>query len=238
MTYFEGTSLNAVRSSLRPDQSAFVDAQLAGFLRQMHAITNPTFGLQAPQAPKHTRWRDAFVGLFEGALSDGEAADVVPPVSFEVLRSIVQSNADVLDHVSTACFVHWDLWDTNVFIDPTTCEVTGIIDFERSLWGDPLMEGQFFAKAGDAGFMDAYGRNLLGEERARIRRLLYDLYLFVVMLVEVSYRHYPTDVIETFARSHLTQTLAKLGLDVETAGDIHGVEAFGQKLNSSSTHRA
>ena len=45
------------------------------------------------------------------------------------------------------------------------------------------------------------------------RRLLYDLYLFVVMVVEVSSRHYPTDDIEQFARKQLALTLAQLGID-------------------------
>lgn len=38
----------------------------------------------------------------------------------------------------------------------------------------------------------------------------------MIMVVEVAYRHYPTDDIERFARNRLTLTLtlAKLGIDV------------------------
>ena len=119
----------------------------------------------------------------------------------------------MLDEVTAPCFVHWDLWDSNIFVDPDTLSVVGIIDFERALWGDPLMEGQFFAKSDDATFLDAYGQAMLTTAGSRHRRLLYDLYLFVIMTVEVSYRRYPTDDIERFAREHLALTLAKLGLD-------------------------
>ena len=110
-------------------------------------------------------------------------------------------------------FVHWDLWDPNVFVDPDTLEVVGIIDFERALWGDPLMEAQFLAKIGDAAFLDAYGIPMFPTPGAVSRRLLYDLYLFVIMVVEVAYRRYPTDDIERFGREHLALTLAKLDLD-------------------------
>lgn len=36
----------------------------------------------------------------------------------------------------------------------------------------------------------------------------------MIMVVEVAYRHYPTDDLERFARNCLTLTLAKLGIDV------------------------
>ena len=37
----------------------------------------------------------------------------------------------------------------------------------------------------------------------------------MIMVVEVAYRHYPTDDLERFARNCLTSlTLAKLGIDV------------------------
>jgi aminoglycoside phosphotransferase (APT) family kinase protein len=110
------------------------------------------------------------------------------------------------------CFVHWDLWDPNVFVDPDSLDVVGVIDFERALWGDPLMEGQFLSKIGDAAFLDAYGIPMLSTPGAVSRRLLYDLYLFVIMVVEVAYRHYPTDDIELFGREHLALTLVKLGV--------------------------
>ena len=37
------------------------------------------------------------------------------------------------------------------------------------------------------------------------------MYLFVVMIVEASYRHYPTDDIEQLGRSRLATTLAAIG---------------------------
>jgi hypothetical protein len=53
---------------------------------------------------------------------------------------------------------------------------------------------------------------MLSNPGAVSRRVLYDLYLFVIMVVEVAYRHYPTDDIERFGREHLALTLAKLGV--------------------------
>jgi hypothetical protein len=63
-----------------------------------------------------------------------------------------------------------------------------------------------------AAFLAAYGVPMLATPNAVRRRLLYDLYLFVIMVVEVSYRHYPTDDIERFGHTHLALTLDELGI--------------------------
>jgi len=211
MEHLSGTLLSELRSTLDPGQQQRVDGQLACFLREMHAITNPTFGLQAPTAPTFDHWRDAFVQMFDDVLADGAAAQVELPLGCAGLRSLVHDHADALDEVTVPCFVHWDLWDTNVFVDPHTLAVVGVIDFERALWGDPLMEGQFISRFDDAAFLLAYGAPVTAAPDARRRRWLYDMYLFMVMIVEASYRRYPTDDIEQLGRSRLATTLAAFG---------------------------
>lgn len=213
MTCCDGTLLSELRRTLSPDQQRHVDAQLARFLRAMHSITHSTFGLQAPTAPTFDRWSEAFHRLVDDLLADGERAGVALPVHPDRLRTLVRDHSDVLDEVAIASFVHWDLWDPNVFIDPVTLDVVGVIDFERALWGDPLMEGQFFGKTAESPFLDDYGIPALATPEARQRRLLYDMYLFLVMTIESTYRHYPTDDIERMGRRQLDVTLGSLGLD-------------------------
>jgi len=107
--------------------------------------------------------------------------------------------------------VHWDLWDANVFVDPDTRGVTGVIDFERVLWADPLMEAQFLGKRAHDSIVEAYGTRLFDHDGATARRQLYDLYLYLVMVIECSYRNYPTDDIEQFGRAGLSAVLSELG---------------------------
>jgi len=54
--------------------------------------------------------------------------------------------------------VHWDAWDANFFVKDG--KITGILDFERALWADPLMEAQFRALAfgGVSESMRGYGK--------------------------------------------------------------------------------
>ncbi len=207
----DGVLLSAERATLTDAQQTGIDRQLAGFLAQMNAITDRGFGRPDRAATRWVRWSDAFACLVGDLLADGEAADVELPVGSGEVTDLLRRHASALDAVTEPRFVHWDLWDTNVFVDPTTLAVLGIIDFERVLWADPLMEAQFAGKRADDELTDAYGTPLFAAESAVERRLLYDLYLYLVMTIECAYRHYPTDEIEQLGRACLAATLDELG---------------------------
>jgi hypothetical protein len=53
--------------------------------------------------------------------------------------------------------VQWDLWDGNVLVDPASGALTGYLDFERALWGDPLLEFQFGPHGRAADVVAGYG---------------------------------------------------------------------------------
>jgi aminoglycoside phosphotransferase (APT) family kinase protein len=73
MEHCPGRLLSELRPTMDSGQQEVVDAQVAGFLRQLSSITHPTFGRQAPSAPTFTRWSRAFITLFDDALADAEA---------------------------------------------------------------------------------------------------------------------------------------------------------------------
>jgi aminoglycoside phosphotransferase (APT) family kinase protein len=210
MEWCDGTLLSRLRPTLSDTQQGAIDGQLGGLLRQLHEIGNDGFGLQAPSQPKFGRWSDAVADLFDMVMTDAEAMLVQLPRSYDGLRAIPRRFAAELDLVTEPRFVHWDLWDANVFVDPLTLEVRGLIDFERAMWGDPLIEAQYVYRGEDAGFIAGYGSDLLASPGAHERRLVYDLYLYLLIVTEVAFRHYPTDDIERFGRSHLAATLDRL----------------------------
>ena len=148
--------------------------------------------------------------LIADLLTDGDAAGVELPRPSTELLAIVETHTAALDEVTTPRLIHWDLWDLNVFVDPTSLAVVGVIDFERVLWADPLMEAQFFFHRGDDALSDAYGAALFAAPGAVARRQLYDLYLALVMTIECAYRHYPTDDIDQMGRGALAMVLAEL----------------------------
>jgi aminoglycoside phosphotransferase (APT) family kinase protein len=132
------------------------------------------------------------------------------PLPYEQLFQRLETAFDALDEVDTPRLVHWDLWDGNVFVDPATGQVSGLIDFERALWGDPLMEANFVFWQSSAAFLEGYGTPMLDTPAKQTRRLLYNLYLWLIMVIECYYREYENDNQEKWARGQLERDLERL----------------------------
>jgi aminoglycoside phosphotransferase (APT) family kinase protein len=210
MEHCPGKLLSSLRPSLDPNAQHAIDAQLARHLASMNSITAQKFGRFDATAPRDSKWSVAFSRLVDDVLADATDADVQLPVPVTAIADLIASQSAALNRVSEPHLVHWDLWDPNVFIDPITLEVVGLIDFERVLWGDPLMEAQFTGKRSHDAILDAYGERLLDQPEAVTCRRLYDLYLYLVMTVECAYRNYPTKDIENFGRRMLTAVIDEL----------------------------
>jgi aminoglycoside phosphotransferase (APT) family kinase protein len=215
MEFMPDVSLHGARGDLDMDSQAAIDRQLGRYLRAVNGIHGDHFGRVAPFATRHSTWRDAFTELWSGLLADGQRKSVELPVSYGELRNAFDVATSACDEVDEPRLVYWDLWDGNVLIDHTPAGVTGMLDLERALWGDPLMETQFGPHDERAALLDAYGPIDRESPGARLRRAAYTLYLHLVMSIEGAYRLYPEDLLGDWARGQLSA-------DVEAVGDASG----------------
>jgi len=205
-----GILLSELRPRLDRDATRVIDAQVARHVAAINTIEAPAFGRPEPSAPHHPSWSEAFSDLVADHLADAADAGLELPLSRHELADLVQEHASALDAVTSPRVVHWDLWDPNVFVDAHTLDVVGIIDFERALWADPLMEAQFLGKRSNDDLVRAYGQPLFDQPSAVERRQLYDMYLYLVMFIECAYRNYATDDIESLARACLPQAIEEI----------------------------
>ena len=210
MSFVTGRAFNLVRDSYTPQRRAIVEQTVGSYLRQINAISGPYFGYPVQASRGYKSWRQAFLAMFEDLLQDGVEKGVELPIAYDTLRRQVEAAAPALDDVRIPQLVHWDLWDGNIFVEPKTGLITGLIDFERALWGDPLMEFQYRTLEVSPAFESGYGASLLDAPSARTRRTLYNLYLYLIMVIECSYRHYETDDQDRWARQQLTADLDRL----------------------------
>jgi len=210
MEVIHGVPLNTLRKALPGDTLAAIDRELGRLLRQMNRIEGRAFGYYAQPEFQFPTWRAAFPAMLEMVLADGEALNV--PLPYELLRRGLERHFELLEAVEAPYLLHWDLWDGNVFVDPETQHITGIIDFERALWGDPLMEFGFREGKASAAFQEGYGVDLLDTPEALRRRSLYDVYLDLILIIEGAYRQYGDNQQEVWARAKLDRELQFLGL--------------------------
>ncbi|HTQ10995.1 MAG TPA: aminoglycoside phosphotransferase family protein, partial [Fimbriimonadaceae bacterium] len=196
-----GSPLHRVRDNLSTEAQAFVDEQIAGYLIELHDIKGVAFGTY--NRPVHSTWKEAFGAFLEDLGKDRRDRDVQLPLgAFEV----AEPHMDALDEVRVPSLIHWDLWDPNVFVDDDN-RITGVIDFERAMWADPLMEWNFHTPSKT--LLDAYGRSIMESPGSKSRRGLYDLYLGLIMVIETTYRGYDS-AHEKMSRDFLDASIAVL----------------------------
>lgn len=181
----EGVTLGSVLKNLTTDQRNEVDCQIGDILSQLHAIQGPSFGMW--NGPHFDNWHDAFLHLTADLQQDAIDASVQVESSFFELFHL---HAEALREVETPSLVHWDLWDENILINPETLQITGVVDFERAMWGDPLLEWNF--KKPSASLLASYP-SYPADPYAATRRKLYTLYLALILVIETTYRGFPKD---------------------------------------------
>lgn len=83
-------------------------------------------------------------------------AGSLPPDVVDGLRHVVEEAQDLLDEDRRACLVHADLVPPNVLVDPTTLELTGVLDWERAHSGHPWTDlGSLVRQPRDPVFVEA-----------------------------------------------------------------------------------
>ncbi|WP_437980167.1 phosphotransferase family protein [Sorangium sp. So ce117] len=202
-------NLEHVKASLSPETQASIDLHIGEIVRAINGFTGTYFGYDGNPDLRASTWREAFTRIMESVLEDGARKGVAYDQGYDEIRAAVLRHAPALEEVTTPCLVHWDVWNPNVFVKEG--KVAGIIDFERALWADPLMEAQFrlLSAEGITSCMRGYGKtSFTFEEERRCR--LYSLHLALVMNTECYYRNYDTDSVLNLSRQWMGEHMAWL----------------------------
>ena len=212
MDFLPGIPYNKIKKTLSASQQRTIEHATGRLLRQLNSVEGPCFGYLAHPDQEGSTWRTAFGCMLAGVLADGVDRQVELPLPYQQLAQGLASHYDVLDEVISPRLVHWDLWDGNILVDGDPMHVVGVIDFERSLWGDPLMEVNFGGLAVSQAFLEGYGLPMLHTESQQRRKSLYNVYLYLIMVIECYYRQYESDHQEKWARPRLEAELRNLGI--------------------------
>ena len=116
----------------------------------------------------------------------------------------------MLNKVEKACLLHKDLWKGNIFVDPQTAKIQGIVDCERAIYGNVLLELVCGELLQDTIFLNNFiGRTYL-EKDEQIRTVLYRIYLYLILVIECSFRQYDLEDSDKWAREQLDKALEEL----------------------------
>ncbi|HEY0216750.1 MAG TPA: phosphotransferase [Cellulomonas sp.] len=202
VTHLDGVPLTDLRaeSPLSDEDEARVQNQLGGFMARLHAVHGTRFGYpNAESGLVGSTWPEAFARMVEALLTDAERWGTAVPA--DRIRAAVARHHAALAEVVAPSLVHTDLWSGNLFVDPRTLRLVGVIDTERSVWGDPLLDLAGADQTGRgpvpealvAGYTAEADGLPLSVPSGAVRLLLYRMYMALVMTVEIAPRGYTGD---------------------------------------------
>jgi fructosamine-3-kinase len=184
MRALPGIPISEVRD-LTQDQFHKALYQVGRHLRQLHTLSAQDclgihaygyLGAHQPMPPQRD-WAAAFRTMWNLLLDDVVDCGGYTPEEGDFMRSLFDQHAAHFERQVTPCLLHMDIWSQNILVD-SQGNVTGIVDFDRALWGDVEIEFAVLDYCGisEPPFWEGYGRQRDTSRSAEIRRLFYLLY--------------------------------------------------------------
>ena len=176
------------------------EKELGGYVRQLHAVKSDQCGYPERQAPTGKSWHDTFQTYVELIFKDCLSCGIIDSDDYKHFLSIYQKHSAVVPDVS-ASLLHLDLWSQNILT--VNGRITGILDFDRGLYGDPELEFAVLDTYGYSSpeFFEGYGKPRPADSKAQIRQRLYIVY----ELIKYAFIRTARNKRKSVGRSHVTQ---------------------------------
>lgn len=190
MESLEGTSWISVIDSLGEEINSQLRMEVGKLQKRLSGVIGDKFGLLGDHIHQFDNLYEFIYFLINNVLNDAEKRDVVIGVpKDEILDKLARDKA-FFEAIETPTLVHWDMWEGNIFVKEG--HISGIIDWERAMWGEPFMDDRFRYHNRHNDFLKGFGINELSEDELR-RIYWYDILLYLTMMTEVTYREYEDD---------------------------------------------
>lgn len=183
-------------TNFNPSREQFdkVLEQVGRCLRQIHEISAEKYGYLGEHAcmEPQASWAEAFRVMWGKLVDDIVGAGYYDAEEEVRAKRLLDQHLAHLDRPVTSRLLHMDIWSQNILVD-TEANVTGVVDFDRALWGDKEIEFAVLDYCGisEPAFWQGYGRRRSSDFAARIRRMFYLIY--EVQKYIVIYHHRNSD---------------------------------------------
>lgn len=205
-----GDNLESCWSKLDRETQISLAEEAGALLKKLHSIKFDYFGELANRGPlPQTKfWFDFLEAKLEFLLSEARKLELFSPTQEKQFVSKLHSRSELINTVKKASLVHVDYHFGNLLFDEK--KITGVVDFEWSIAGDPLYDLMFWRNANDVfkgseeRFFKGYGKVDFNTEES----LLISTYQMIknIELSIVATLHFPKEE----ARDYLDITLKDL----------------------------
>jgi aminoglycoside phosphotransferase (APT) family kinase protein len=162
-------------------------AEVGACLRQAHALTANSYGYLGEHRPMDPQpdWPSAFRVMWHKLLDDIRDCGGYSAEEADSLRRLLDRHAKAFERPVPASLLHMDVWAQNILVGQRG-GMTGLLDWDRALWGDPEIEFAVLDYCGisEPAFWEGYGSPRDTSPEADVRRtfyLLYELQKYIVI---------------------------------------------------------
>lgn len=186
MEKLQGDNFFLIKEKLSEEEIAAIHTEIGLISRELTNIENSEFGFLGEEKRYDSLF--AFVRqMLVNLISDAGKKNVDILCDGQAFLDQLEKDKPAFDTVRHASLVHWDMWEGNVFVKDG--HVTGIIDWERAMWGEPYMDDRFRMHSRGKHFLQGFGQtSFSADELKRLR--WYDIILYLTMMIEVFYREF------------------------------------------------
>jgi aminoglycoside phosphotransferase (APT) family kinase protein len=153
--------------------------QVGRYLREIHEITADCYGYLGEHHPMEPQrsWASAFRVMWDMMIDDVASAGYYDSSEAAHMRGLLSRHHALFDRPVTSRLLHMDIWHQNILVDETG-SVTGLVDFDRALWGDREIEFAVLDYCGVSipAFWEGYGKQRDESPAAVVRQVFYLLY--------------------------------------------------------------
>ncbi|HSL46152.1 MAG TPA: phosphotransferase [Anaerolineales bacterium] len=178
-TFTEGKRWDDTWDDLLPEENALLWHQFGEIMKQIHEVRGERFGLPRPGF-QFERWSETVIDRMERTLRASKDLQLGAK-NFAPIIEMIRAHPEPLDEIQVPRLLHGDLWLFNLLIErgANGPAIVGVLDADRSWWGDPMADWTMFILAhaepeeGHHHFWQAYGRTE-DSKGARFRKTVYD----------------------------------------------------------------
>jgi fructosamine-3-kinase len=153
--------------------------KLGKSIKDVHNIKNTWFGYpEDPDSDTNEKtWYNAFFKMWSRLLNDIRDTNLYTDNDVKWLKNLLENKKKFFNHNPEPTLLHMDIWAQNILTNMNG-DLTGIVDWDRGLWGDPEIEFSVIEYCGinKPAFWEGYGKTLEITKEYEIRRLFYFLY--------------------------------------------------------------
>lgn len=161
-------------------------------LKQAHAITAESYGYLGehhPMTPQPS-WNDAFWMMWRLLVEDIAGVGFYDGAESARMLALLDAHSDCFTRRVPPSLLHMDVWAQNILVEDA-CRLTGLLDWDRAVWGDPEIEFAVLDYCGisQPAFWEGYGQPRENSRETRVRTAFYLLYEIQKYIVIHAGRH-------------------------------------------------